>query len=96
MSINRGTDKEDVIYIYDGILAIKKSEVMSLETTWMNLEIILLILSEVSQSKANIIWYHLYMESKKWYKWTYIQNINRLTDKRNKLVTYSTKGDEGR
>ena len=55
MSINRGPDKEDVIYIYDGILAIKKNEVMSLETTWMNLEIILLILSEVSQSKANII-----------------------------------------
>ena len=29
---------------------------------WMDLEII--ILSEVSQTKTNIIWYHLYVESK--------------------------------
>ena len=31
--------------------------------TWMDLEII--ILSEVNQRKVNIIWYHLYVESKK-------------------------------
>ena len=31
--------------------------------TWMDLEII--ILSEVSQTKISIIWYHLYVESKK-------------------------------
>ena len=31
-------------------------------TTWMNLEVI--ILSEVNQTKTNTIWYHLYMESK--------------------------------
>ena len=29
--------------------------------TWMDLEII--ILSEVSQTKTDIIWYHLYVES---------------------------------
>ena len=35
---------------------------MSFAATWMDLEII--ILSEVSQTKTNII-YHLYVESKK-------------------------------
>ena len=44
--------------------AIKKNEIMASAATWMDLEII--ILSEVSQTrKINIIWYHLYVESKK-------------------------------
>ena len=36
--------------------------------------------------KKNIIWYHLYVESKKLYKWIYLQNRNRHTDVENKLV----------
>ena len=43
--------------------AIKKSEIMSFAATGMDLEII--ILSEVSKRKKNIIWYHLNVESKK-------------------------------
>ena len=31
---------------------------------------------------------------KKWYKWTYLQNRNRLTDIENKLTV--TKGERGR
>ena len=27
-----------------------------------------------SERRRNSIWYHLYLESKKWYKWTYLQN----------------------
>ena len=63
-------DKEDVLYIYiyihthNGILlSHKKSEILSFATTWMDVEIT--ILSEISQRKTNIIWYHLYVESKK-------------------------------
>ena len=48
MSINRGIDKEDMVHIYNGILAIKKNEIIA---TWMNLEII--ILSEVSETQTS-------------------------------------------
>ena len=44
-------DKEDVIHIYSGILAIKKTEIMPFTATWMELEI--LILSEVSQKEKD-------------------------------------------
>ena len=43
-----------------------------------------IMLSEVSQT--NNTWYHLYVESKKQYKWIYIQNRNRNTDIENKLI----------
>ena len=66
---------------------------MPFALTWMDLE--MTILSEVSQIKTNIIWYHLYVESKKKkYKWTYLQNRNGLTDIENKLMV--TKGEGGR
>ena len=44
-------------------------------------------LSEVSQRKTNSIWYHLFVESKISYKWTYWQNTNRLIDVEKLLVT---------
>ena len=56
-------NKEDVVHIYNGILAIKKNEIMLFAATWMDLEMIML--SEVSQTKTNITLYHLYVESKK-------------------------------
>ena len=82
-------DKEDV-YLYNRILlSHKKNEIMPFAATRMDLVII--ILREGSQTKADIICYHLYVESKKWYKWTYLQNRNRLTDLENKLKV--TKGE---
>ena len=39
-----------------------ENEIMPFATMWMNLEII--ILTEVSQTKTNTVWYHLYEESK--------------------------------
>ena len=70
MSIDRWTDKEEVLYIYvqrythmvEYYSAVKRNEITPFATTWMDLEII--ILSEVSQRKTNTI-YHLYVESKK-------------------------------
>ena len=71
-------------YIIDYYSTIKKNEVMPSAATWMNLEIIILI--KVSQRKTNTMWYHLYVESKIWHKWTYPQNRNTLTDIQNRLV----------
>ena len=62
MSIDRGMDKEAVVYLYNGISsAIKKNEIVPLAATWMDLEIV--IPSEETQ--RNIVWYGSYMESKK-------------------------------
>ena len=64
MPTDREMDKKDVEHIHNGILLNhKKNEIMPFSATWIDLEII--ILSEVSQTKADIIWYHLYVESKK-------------------------------
>ena len=43
--------------------AMKKNEIMLFAAMWMQLDII--TLSKVSQTKTTTIWYHLYMESNK-------------------------------
>ena len=57
------TNKMWYIHTMEYYSAIKKNEIMPFATTWMDLEIF--ILSELNQTKTNIIWYHLYAESKK-------------------------------
>ena len=59
--------------------AIKKNEIMPCAATWRDLEIIIL-------SKSDN---HSYVESKKLYKLTYLQNGDRLTDIENKLMRNS-------
>ena len=58
-------DKEDVVYIYtkEYCSTIKMNEIMPFAATWIDIEII--ILSEVSQTKTKIIWCRLYVQSKK-------------------------------
>ena len=48
------------------------------------------------KEEINTTWYHLYVESKKWHKWTYLRNRNRLTDFENNLWLPKLKrGGEG-
>ena len=54
---------------------------MPFVATCMDLEII--ILSEVSQKKKGK-YLMVFVESKIWHKWTYLQKSNRLTDIENK------------
>ena len=63
---------------------------MPFTATQIDLEII--ILSEVSQTKTNTIC-HLYVESKITYKRTYLHNGNKPRDTENKLMV--TKGEGG-
>ena len=56
-------DKGNLVHIYKEILVIKKNEIMPFAAKWMDLGII--ILSEISQTKINIMWYYIYVESNK-------------------------------
>ena len=40
--MNGGTDKEDVVHIYNGILLSHKKELMPLAATWMDPDIVIL------------------------------------------------------
>ena len=57
-------DKEDrVIYTMDYYLAMRKNEILPFSTMWMELEGTML--SEISQSKIDIICFHSFVELEK-------------------------------
>ena len=66
---------------------------MPFAATWMDIDII--ILSEISQRKTNIIWYHLYVESKKNSTTELIYKTEKLTDMENRLTVTKGKGAGG-
>ena len=64
-------NKEDVLYIHDGILLSHKK----LNVAICNMNLGIIILSEVNKRNTNTIWYQLYAEFfKKGYKLIYLQN----------------------
>ena len=90
VSFDRWMDKEDVVYLYNGVLAIKKSEILPFAMTWMQLESIML--SEISQRKTKTIWFHSYVDFKKQNKWAKGKKRERERGKpRNGLLTIENK-----
>ena len=84
VSINRWMNRENVVHIYSGVLLSHKNEITPFPATWMDLAII--TPSEVSQTKTNVLLYHIHVESNLWHKWIYLWNRNWLTDIENKLI----------
>ena len=85
-------DNEDVLHIYNGTSFNhkKKNKIMPLVTTWMDLKIIISVVTQIENDK-----YHMIIT----YMWNlknstnYLQNINSLTDVENKFMV--TKGEVG-
>ena len=86
-------DKEDVVHIYNGILLSYKKEWNIV--IWSNMDGPRDYHTKRSKSDRERQIYDItYMWNlKKWYKWTYLQNRNRLTDLENQILV--TKGDSG-
>ena len=82
-------NKEDVVHIYNAILAIKKNETMSFVATWMDLEIIILREVNHTQKDKHHMISLMWNLKKNRYKNIYADR-NRFTDFENKLVV--TKG----
>ena len=98
--MDEGMYKEDVAYIYNGILLSHEKEWNNgISATWMDLEII--IVSEINQTEKDK--YHMIsllggiFKKNDVIKWVYLQNRNRLTDIENKLTNlWLPKGKGGR
>ena len=89
MSMDRWMDKEDVVHIYNGILLSHEKEWTNAicsnmygpgdyHTKWSK--------SDRERQISHDISYMQNLKKKKWYKWTYLQNRNILTDLENELM----------
>ena len=92
MSIDKGMGEEDVVRMYNGILLSHKKEQNN--AIYINMDGPRDFHSEWSKpdkDKYHDIAYTWNL--KKWYKWTYLQNINIVTEVENSLMV--TRGGKG-
>ena len=88
--MDRWVDKEDLVLVYNGVLLSYKHEWN--DAICSNMHGPRDYHTKTFRHKANIIWYHLYLESKKWYRWTFLQNRNKVTDVESKLTVINAWG----
>ena len=90
--MDRWMDKENVVPIYNGTLLSHKKEWNNAICSNMNGPRDYHTKWSKSDRERQILYDITYMWNlKKWYKWTYLQNRNRLTDLENKFMV--TKGE---
>lgn len=75
------------IYTMDYYSAGKKNDILQLSTTWMDL--VGIMLSDISQRKKNTACYHFYVESKKIKQTSEHNKKERPTDTESKLMVTS-------
>ena len=63
-------------------------------SVWQTFKSFIIKSHSSSLRKITIIGYHLNVESKFWYKWTYLQNRERLTDLENGFIVTRVEGWE--
>ena len=96
MSTDRWMGKEDVVHIYNGILLTHKEEWNNVICSNMNGPRDCHTEWSKSDRERQISYNSTYMwnlKKKKRYKWTYLQNRNRVTDVENNLM--ATRGEKG-
>ena len=79
------------IYTKKYYSAIKKNEIIPSAVTWMDPEMIILSKSDREEQLSHGTTHMWNLIFKKWYKWTYLHNRNRLTGFEDKPVV--TKGE---
>ena len=90
MSINRGRDNKGVVPVHNEILLNCTKEEWNLQHGWAQI----VIESVVSQTKANTIWYHLHVKSKR--KGTNEFTYKTETESQIKKHTYGYQEEGGR
>ena len=95
MSTGRWMDKEDVVYIYSGMLFSHKKEWNN--ALWNNMDETRDRHTKTERERKisyNIT--YMWNLKKKWYKWIYLQSRIRLTDIENKcIVTKKERSEAG-
>ena len=80
MSVDRWMEKEDVVYVSNGILlSHKKNEITPLAVTWRDLEIILLSKSDRERHISYDNTPRNLKKKKKWDEWIYKTEMNSQT-----------------